>query len=160
MLIRLRWFASLAILAAGANPLAASAPEAGFVHDYYDAFAARDAARLAAFYAPGATFDDPSFGLALRGADQIRGLLVAALAKYESLDWSIEHVTRVEATTVVEGIMTGKVAGRTVHIHFVSVFTFADGRIAAQRDLYDVLHFYAQLGVTPPEFRTAPKPGS
>ncbi|HEY4301605.1 MAG TPA: nuclear transport factor 2 family protein [Candidatus Didemnitutus sp.] len=159
MHIRFRVFFALLLVVTGGSRLCAGG-ETAFIRDYYDAFTARDAGRLASFYAPAASLDDPSFGLALRGADQIRALFTSALAKYESLEWSIEHATISGATTIVEGIMTGKLGGHTVRIHFVSVFAFADGRIVAQRDLYDVLHFYSQLGVVPGEFRPARKPSS
>jgi len=56
------------------------------VRDFYAAYKAKDATRMAEFYTPDATFVDPTFELNLKGPDQIRDLLSKALAKYESLD--------------------------------------------------------------------------
>ena len=130
------------------------APEtAVFLHDYYAAYSARDAAGLAAFYAPEATFDDPSFELALRGPEQIRKLLEIALAKYEALEFEVAHTLSSGRELAVEGTMVGHLRGKVARVRFVSVFEFADGKIAAQRDMFDVLHFYTQLGVVPLQFR-------
>ncbi len=46
--------------------------------------------------------------------------------------------------------------GKTVRVRFASIFHFTGGKISAQRDMFDVLHFYTQLGIVPPQFR--PKP--
>lgn len=153
----LRTFLGAVFLAGLAATLSGAPEESVFVRDYYAAYSAHDAGRIAAFYGPEATFDDPSFGLALRGAKQIHDLFAAVLTKYQSLDFVIEHVTTSGETRVVEAVMIGKIGEKTVRVHFVSVFSFAGDRIVAQRDLYDVLHFYSQLGVVPPEFRSAIK---
>jgi ketosteroid isomerase-like protein len=129
-----------------------------FVHDFYAAYNATGAPKLAGFYTGDATFTDPSFDLDLKGRDQIGDLLVKVLAKYESLDWEIAHQTVAGDDLTVEGTLVGKLMGKAVRVRFVSVFHFTDGKISVQRDLFDVLHFYAQLGVVPPQFR--PKPAA
>jgi uncharacterized protein (TIGR02246 family) len=124
-----------------------NAPEAkDFVRDFYAAYKAKDAARMAQFYAADATFVDPSFELNLKGPDQIRDLLAKALAKYETLDWEITHTISAGDDLVVEGVMIGKLPKATVRVPFVSVFHFKDRKISAQRDMFDVLHFFTQLG--------------
>jgi limonene-1,2-epoxide hydrolase len=127
-----------------------------FVRDFYAAYKAKDAARMSKFYTQDATFVDPTFELSLKGPDQIRELLTKALAKYESLDFDIAHTTSAGDDLIVEGSMIGKLGAKTVHVPFVSVFHFENSKIAAQRDMFDVLHFLVQLGVVPPPFR--PKP--
>jgi len=57
---------------------------------------------------------------------------------------------------IVEGKIIGKLGTKTVPVPFVSVFHFANGKIEAQRDMFDILHFLVQLGVVPPPF--GPKP--
>lgn len=117
-----------------------------FVRDFYAAYKAKDAARMAQFYAADATFVDPSFELNLKGTDQIRELLTKALAKYETLDWEITHTISAGNDLIVEGTMIGKLPQKTVRVPFVSIFHFKDRKISAQRDMFDVLHFFTQLG--------------
>jgi ketosteroid isomerase-like protein len=126
-----------------------------FVHDFYAAYNAAGAASLADFYTADATFTDPTFGLDLKGRGQIGKLLVAVLAKYQSLEFEISHTLRAGDELVVEGTMVGQLKAGTVRVRFVSVFHFTDGKISGQRDLFDVLHFYEQLGIVPPAFRGA-----
>ena len=133
-----------------------AAPPENFIRDFYSAYKARDADRMAQFYTPDATFVDPSFELNLKGAEQIRELLSKVFPKYESLDWEIAHTTSAGDDLVVEGTMIGKSTGKTVRVPFVSIFHFRDGKIAGQRDLFDVAHFLAQLGVIPAPFRSKP----
>jgi limonene-1,2-epoxide hydrolase len=117
-----------------------------FVHDFYAAYSAKDADKLATFYTADATFVDPSFELNLKGRDQIRELLKKALAKYETLEFQITHTIGAGDELVVEGTMVGKLPKDMVHVPFVSVFQFKGEKIAAQRDMFDVLHFFTQLG--------------
>lgn len=138
--------------------IAAPADPAAFVRDFYAAYGAKDTAKMAGFYTADATFEDPTFELALKGPEQIRNLLNIVLTKYESLDWKIAHTTVAGDDVVVEGTMVGKLAGHVANVRFVSVFHFRDDRIAEQRDMFDVMHFYVQLGVVPPQFR--PKPAA
>ena len=136
-----------------------NAPDAkAFVRDFYAAYKSKDAERLAQFYASDASFVDPSFELNLKGPDEIRTLFHQALAKYESLDWEIAHVTSADDDLVVEGKMIGKLGAKTVRVPFVSVFHFTQGKIAEQRDMFDVTHFLVQLGVITPPFGPKPSP--
>ena len=128
----------------------------GFVRDYYAVYNAKGAPKMADFYTTDATLTDPTFGLDLKGREQIGKLLTAVLAKYESLDHEVTHTIIAGDDLVVEGTMVGQLMGKTVKVRFASIFHFTDGKIAAQRDMFDVLHFYAQLGIVPPQFR--PKP--
>ena len=137
----------LIILPAWQLQAKSDAPErSAFVRDFYAAYKARDAARMAQFYTADATFVDPSFELNLKGPDQIRELLTKALAKYETLDWEITHTISAEDDLIVEGTMIGKLPKNTVRVPFVSIFHFKKGKIAAQRDMFDMLHFFTQLG--------------
>ncbi len=124
-----------------------------FVRDFYAIYNASGAPKMADFYTADATFTDPTFGLELKGRDQIGKLLTAVLAKYESLEHEVSHTIIAGDELVVEGTMVGRLAGKTVRVRFASVFHFTGGKISAQRDMFDVLHFYAQLGIVPPPFR-------
>lgn len=127
-----------------------------FTHDFYANYNAQGAAKLGDFYATDATFTDPTFGLDLHGREQIGGLLTKALAKYESLEHDILHRTVAGDDLIVEGMMVAKLNDKSLRVRYVSVFHFKDGKIAEQRDMFDLLHFFEQLGVVPMQFR--PKP--
>jgi len=117
-----------------------------FVRDFYAAYTAKDADKMAQFYAANATFVDPSFELNLKGPDQIRDLLRIALAKYETLDLQITHTISAGDELVVEGTMIGKLPKNTVRVPFVSIFRLKAEKISEERDMFDVLHFLTQLG--------------
>jgi len=127
-----------------------------FVRDFYASYNAKGAPQMVEFYTADATLTDPTFGLDLKGREQIGKLLVAVLAKYESLEHEVTHTILAGDDLVVEGTMVGRMAGKTVRVRFASIFHFTGGKISAQRDMFDVLHFYTQLGIVPPQFR--PKP--
>ena len=129
-----------------------------FLHNYYEAYSPERASQLRDFYAPDATFTDPSFGLNLKGREEIGSLLERALAKYERLGHEILHSVTSGNELVVEGLMVARLNGKDLRVRYVSVFTFANGKIATQRDLYDLLHYYEQLGVVPSQFRPKPPP--
>jgi uncharacterized protein (TIGR02246 family) len=138
----------LAVLIVGKPVQAKSnAPDtAAFVRDFYAAYHAKDAPKMAEFYTADATFVDPSFELNLKGRDAIRELLTKALAKYKTLDWEISNTIKAGDDLIVEGTMIGKLPEKTVRVPFVSIFHFKEGKISAQRDMFDMLHYFLQLG--------------
>ena len=149
---------ALAAILLGAAPMTRSADvtaprNQAFLHDFFAAFSARDGSRLAEFYTADAVFEDPSFELDLHGPAAIRELFTTGLAKYASLGFELAHTLAAGDDLIVEGTMVGVLRTKTIRVRFVSVFHFTDGKISSQRDLYDVLHFYAQLGIVPPQFR-------
>ena len=127
-----------------------------FVRDFYAVYNPPGVPKLMEFYAADATFTDPTFGLDLKNREEISQLLTKGLAKYESLELQPDHTILAGDDLVVEGTMVGRLMGKTVRVRFASVFHFTGGKISAQRDMFDVLHFYTQLGIVPPQFR--PKP--
>lgn len=137
----------VALIVGQAAQAKSNAPDhAPFVRDFYAAYQAMDAAKMAEFYNADATFVDPSFEINLKGRDAIRELLTKALAKYKTLDWEISNTIKSGDDLIVEGTMIGKLPAKTVRVPFVSIFHFKDGKISAQRDMFDVLHFFLQLG--------------
>jgi limonene-1,2-epoxide hydrolase len=128
-----------------------------FIKDFTSCYNAQGAARLADFYTTDAVFTDPTFGLDLHGREQIGGLLVRVLAKYESLEHQVLRRTVAGDDLIVEGLMIARLAEKNLRIRYVSVFHFTGGKISEQRDMFDVLHFYEQLGVVPPQFRPKPE---
>lgn len=138
--------AAVVLCALSAHAKSKAVDRTSFVRDFYAAYTAKDAEKMAQFYATDASLIDPSFELNLKGPDQIRDLLKKALVKYETLEFQITHTISAGDELVVEGTMTGKLPKNTVRVPFVSIFQFKDEKIAAQRDMFDVLHFFTQLG--------------
>ena len=143
-------------IAARADLTAAQAD--AFVHDFFSVYNAQGAPKMADFYTADATFTDPTFELDLHGREQIGNLLTKGLAKYESLEHEILHKTIAGDDLIVEAMMVAKLAGKSLRVRYVSVFHFRDGKIAEQRDMFDLLHFFEQLGVVPAPFRPKPAP--
>jgi ketosteroid isomerase-like protein len=145
------WFGIVGVRLAHAELTVAQAD--AFARDFYSVYNAAGAPKLADFYAAEATLTDPTFGLDLHGREQIGNLLTKALAKYESLEHEVLYRTVAGDDLVVEGLMIGKLSGKPLRVRFVSVFHFKDGKILQQRDMFDLLHFFEQLGVVPMQFR-------
>lgn len=128
-----------------------------FLRDYYAVYNATGASRLGNFYADHATFVDPSFGLNLRGREEIGTLLVRALAKYERMEHEVLHTVTSGNELVVDGRLVATLNGKSLRVAYVSFFRFENGKIVSQRDLYDLIHYFEQLGVVPAVFRTPPR---
>ena len=149
--------ALIAVVGSAFSPLvhAASSTD-GFLRDFFAAYESRDVARFSEFYANDATFVDPSFELNFSGREQIREMFAKIFPKYQSLDFQIAHTTTAGEDVVVEGTLVGETGGKTVRVPFVSVFHLQGKLIAAQRDMFDVAHFLAQVGRMPPPFGPLP----
>ena len=101
---------------------------------------------MAQFYDTDATFVDPSFEINLKGRAAIQDLLTKALAKYKTLDWEIANTIKAGDDLIVEGTMVGQLPEKKVRVPFVSIFHFKNGKISSQRDMFDMLHYFLQLG--------------
>jgi|SRR5882724_8934006 len=146
------FFMSLAAGVASRAELTTAQAEA-FTRDFYSKYKAQGGHQLASFYTLNATFTDPSFGLDLRGRDQIGSVLTKALAKYETLQHLILNQIISGDDLIVEGVMLAKIGGKDVSARFVSIFHLTDGKISDQRDMFDVYHLFLQLGIIPKESR-------
>ncbi len=158
-LFLVRWLlGGLVVCVGSVTALSALTAEeaAAFVHDYYAVYNAPGVPKMMEFYSAEATLTDPTFGLDLKSRDEISALLTKGLAKYESLEMHCDHTVVAGDDLVVEGTLVGRVMDKDVRVRFTSVFQFKDGKISAQRDMFDTLHLYAQLGIVPAAFR--PKP--
>lgn len=151
------FFISLSLSAVARAELTPAQANA-FTEKFYSNYNAQGASKLASFYTTDATFTDPTFGLDLKGRKQIGDLLSKVLTKYDTLDHIILHQIIAGDDLVIEGMMAARLSGKELNIRFVSVFHFTNGKISEQRDMYDIFHFFTQLGVVPAEFR--PKPAA
>jgi ketosteroid isomerase-like protein len=150
---------AIAIFVFGAfQASAATVDHEAVIKKFYAFYNAQGAASLKDFYTENATFTDPSFGLDLKGSQQIGQLFGAVLGKYETLEHEIQHTVQSGDELVVEGMMVATLHGKPLRVRYVSVFRFEGDKIASQRDLYDLLHYYEQLGVVPNAFKAKSNP--
>lgn len=104
---------------------------------FYAAFAAKDGDTMAAAYAPGATFTDPVFvGLKDGEPGQMWRMLTS---RSKDLTLDLVSCTADEASGAARWIAhyTFAQTGRPVVNDVTSTFTFSDGLIAAQTDVFD-----------------------
>src|SRR2546423_11963870 len=108
------------------------------IESFYAAFSRRDGPAMAACYAPDATFADPVFDV--RGRDV--GAMWTMLCE-RAIDLRIEagEIDADEHTRRApwEAWYTFAATGRPVHNQINSTFALSDGRIASQRDVFDLL---------------------
>jgi ketosteroid isomerase-like protein len=116
---------------------------------FYEAFARRDAAAMAACYHPEATFEDPAFG----HLDREGVCAMWAMVLGRATDLTVTH--RVETATVDEGTVhwearyTFTRTGRPVVNRISARFTFRDGLILTHRDHFSFWTWSRQaFGIT------------
>lgn len=110
---------------------------AALIHQFYEAFARRDADGMVAAYHPNVVFSDPAFG----ELDAARARGMWRMLCDRGKDLVIEH-----SGVVVEG-ETGRAhweahytfvaTGRKVHNIIDATFRFADGKIIRHDDVFD-----------------------
>jgi ketosteroid isomerase-like protein len=111
-------------------------PNAQLIDRFYAAFARRDAAAMAACYAPEATFRDPAFELAAGEVGAMWAMLCAR-GKDLALEWRDVRADDRAGSAHWEPRYTFSATGRPVHNVIDAEFTFRDGRIATHVDRFD-----------------------
>jgi ketosteroid isomerase-like protein len=122
--------------------MAVTHPNAATIERFYEAFAALDAAAMAACYAPDARFRDPVFSL--DGREQIMAMwsmLAEATRKTGRDVWKLEysdvHAEGDEGGAHWEAHYRFSATGRLVHNKIDARFVFRDGLIVAHLDDFD-----------------------
>jgi ketosteroid isomerase-like protein len=110
---------------------------AALIERFYAAFARRDAAAMAACYAPDAHFTDPVFDLAGPEVGAMWSMLCAR-AKDLTLEWRDVRANEATGSAHWEPRYTFSATGRAVHNVIDSAFTFKGGLIATQVDTFDL----------------------
>lgn len=120
----------------------ASPPNAVLLERFYGAFAALDAATMAACYAPDAQFEDEVF--ALRGRDEIAAMWEMLCTATRdtgrdawSLSWSGIVADERAGRAHWEAHYRFSATGRLVHNIIEAQFEFRDGLIVRHRDRFD-----------------------
>jgi ketosteroid isomerase-like protein len=103
----------------------------------YAAFARRDAAAMAACYAPDATFRDPVFELSGPEIGAMWAMLCAR-GRDLALEWRDVRADDRTGSARWEPRYTFSATGRPVHNVIDAEFSFRDGRIAAHVDRFDL----------------------
>ncbi len=110
--------------------------QAVLVHRFYEAFARRDAAGMAACYHRSATFEDPAFG----PLDRDAACAMWAMLLSRSTDLTVTHRILDEAGHRVrvhwKAHYTFSRTGRTVINHIEATFAFEEGLILTHRDRF------------------------
>ena len=121
------------------------------IERFYSAFKSRDAATMAASYAPGATFSDPAFpGLVQPQVSAMWTMLLSNEAKVWDFDFSDVQATESTGSAKWTATYLFGPDQRKVVNHVTSFFTFNEaGLITAQRDSFDFWAWSSQaLGLT------------
>ncbi|MFM7331685.1 MAG: nuclear transport factor 2 family protein [Brachymonas sp.] len=125
------------------------------ITELYSAFAALDTQRMAACYAPNASFEDEAFSL--RGKDEIMsmwGMLCDAVKEKGRKEWKLTF-SNVQANGMSgsahwEPIYLSSATGRIVHNIIDAEFTFNEqGLILTHRDRFDFWRWSRQALGTP-----------
>jgi ketosteroid isomerase-like protein len=113
-------------------------PNARLIHDFYEAFAAHQAERMAACYAPDVTFSDPVFPR-LHG-DEARAMWRMLCERGRDLQVTASGVVADDQRGRAhwEATYTFSATGRVVHNRIDAAFTFRDGRIDRHHDRFDL----------------------
>jgi ketosteroid isomerase-like protein len=120
---------------------------AALVESLYDALNRRDAAAMAACYTPDVTFSDPVFDL--RGPEVgAMWTMLCSRAKDLAVGWRDVAAGHAAGQGDWDARYTFAATGRRVHNRIHSDFTFRGGRIATQRDRFD-LRRWLRMAVGP-----------
>jgi steroid delta-isomerase-like uncharacterized protein len=127
--------------------------------DYLAAWNARDAERIASFFAPGATYDDRGAGEVAHGPEEIRAHAARLHAAFPDLHFELirsahaddfsagEWRSRMTHLGAIDGLSA---TGRVVESSGVDVATLdSEGRISHLVSYYDGAEIMRDLGVLP-----------
>ena len=133
-------------------------PHAELIQTFYQAFQKRDAAGMAACYAPDVRFSDPVF-------QDLRGFRAGAMwqmlcerGKDLELEWSGIEANDQVGRAAWQAWYTFSGTGRSVHNQITARFEFADGKIRSHQDNFSLWKWSGQalglkgqlLGWAPP----------
>lgn len=117
------------------------------VERFYNAFAARDGATMAACYAPDATFEDPAF--TLRGAEiGAMWQMLTSRARDFALRYRIVSADAERAVVEWEADYLFSATGRHVQNRIRAELRLRDGLIVEHRDDFD-FHRWARMALGP-----------
>jgi len=133
-------------------------PHAELIQTFYQAFQKRDAASMAACYAPDVRFSDPVF-------QDLHGFRAGAMwqmlcerAKDFEMEWSGIEANDQVGRAAWQAWYTFSGTGRSVHNQITARFEFADGKIRSHQDNFNLWKWSGQalglkgrlLGWAPP----------
>jgi len=104
------------------------------IHDFYTAFASKDAEAMAAMYAEDARFSDPVFPEL--GADEVRAMWRMLISRGTDLELSFDGVSATDELGHAhwDATYTFRATGRLVRNSIDASFRFRDGHIVEHRD--------------------------
>ena len=132
----------------------------GWMQQYLDAWDSHDAAKVVAFMAPDATYEDLALGVTHQGRDAIAAFVEEA--EQFSKDYKFTAVSeqasgnRYALEWEMAGTNTGEAGGmpatnKPYRIRGVSIGQLdADGKIKENRDYWNLADYLTQVGILPP----------
>lgn len=123
-------------------------PNAELITRFYEAFAQRDGASMAACYADDASFSDPVFP-GLEGVEPgAMWRMLTEQGKDLQITFSDVQADDASGSAHWEATYTFSVTGRKVHNVIDAKFRFRDGKIAEHRDHFD-LYRWTRMALGP-----------
>jgi ketosteroid isomerase-like protein len=131
---------------------------AGVIEHFYEAFARRDHAVMAACYTPSARFADPVFPSLVGAEIGTMWQMLCERAKDLRIEHGPVHAEGDRARVHWEAWYTYSATGRRVHNRIAAAFVFDRGRISRHDDVFDLYAWARQalglkgalLGWAPP----------
>lgn len=134
-----------------------------FLEAYFAAWSSGDVERILAFFTDDVVYEDVpnvdnGWATPSRGKEEMRDALVGMYAAMPDMAFEDGPFSTGEDRIVVEWTMTGThtgdwpglpATGRSIEVRGVSVMELEDGKIARNRDYYDMYLFLNQLGAVP-----------
>jgi limonene-1,2-epoxide hydrolase len=109
------------------------------------AWAGRDVARIAAYLAADAVWDNVPIGV-VAGRDAIAARIGAVLARVSEIEFIVRHVAETAAGTVLtERLDRFVVDGRRIELKLMGLFEVRNGAITLWRDYFDLAQYRAQM---------------
>ena len=116
------------------------------IDDYYDAYAKEDRARMLAFYADEALFEDPTANLRAVGKAELTKLYDSiGWDDYADLSWNFEGRIFATDRVALEGTVSGLYRSKPFRMRIATIFIFKKGKIVHHLDLVDYIAFREQM---------------
>ena len=115
------------------------------IRAFLDAFNAKDIDRVISFFADEAVYHNMP-AKPVEGVEAIRASITGYAAPAASIDWELLSVAEAEGGTVLtERIDRFDFGDNHVELPVMGAFDFADGKITAWRDYFDMAQFRSQM---------------
>jgi len=82
----------------------------------------------------------------VKGAKEIEALLMSFVGNASEIDWIVHHIAEAPSGEVLtERLDRFRIEGRWIDMRVMGTFEFADGKIVAWRDYWDMAQYQQQM---------------